>query len=108
MDDTQLKSHLKSLGMGCFVQYYYRFSNWSLSNQEIAQILQDEMGYKERASSSRTSTARSIIKAGRAIDALDIISRSNAAPQVRVMAAEIADSLRRGRRTWYKVKGLAP
>ncbi len=90
-----MRSHLKSLGMGCFVNYFEKFRDLSISNQEVAEILQEEMGYKVPASHSRTSTARSIIKAGRAIDALDLIAGSNAAPTVRDRAARIATSLRR-------------
>ena len=80
MEDWQLERYLNSVGKRCFATYFNRFSDWSLSNKDIAETLRDEMGYTWKACNSRTGHARMIIRSGRAIDALDIIIRSNAAP----------------------------
>lgn len=93
MEDWKLARYVNSVGKECFVTYFNWFSDWSLSNQEIAQILREERGYTWNACNSRISTSRSIIKAGRAIDALDIISGSNADVRTRERATEIADAL---------------
>ena len=97
MNDSQLERRLNSVGKGCFVDYFHRFSDWSLTNQDVAEILQEEMSYMEKASLTRASGARSIIKAGRAIDALEIISGSKAKSRIRERAAELANELRHGR-----------
>ena len=99
MNDAQLERRLNSVGKGCFVDYFHRFSDWSLTNQDISEILQEEMGYMEKASLTRVSGALRIIKAGRAIDALEIVRGSRAEARIRERAAEIADNLRRERRT---------
>ena len=80
MDDAQLKRYLQSVGMECFVTYYRRFADYSLSNEDVAAILVNEMKYASKASRARVSTARSIIKAGLARDALIIISKSVRVP----------------------------
>ena len=98
MTDSQLERTLNSAGKGCFVKYFQQFIDGSLSNTDVAEKMQEEEGYTWKACNSRTSHARSIIKAGRAIDALDMIKGSKAETRVRERAAEIADSLRGSRR----------
>ena len=80
MDDAQLKRYLQSVGMECFVTYYRRFADFSRSNEEVAAVIKSEMDYTDKSCKSRTSHARSIIKAGRARDALIIISKSVRVP----------------------------
>ena len=76
MDDQQLNSTLNSIGKKCFVTYFCKFDDTSLSIEDVAEILVRNKGYKEKASPTRVSNARRIIKAGRAKDALMIISAS--------------------------------
>ena len=96
MTNQQLEHNLNSVGKGCFVKYFQQFIDSSLSNTDVAEKMQEEEGYTWKACNSRTSHARSIIKSGRAMDALDIIRGSNAETRVRERAVEIADSLRSG------------
>ena len=96
MTNQQLERNLNSVGKGCFVKYFRQFIDSSLSNTDVAEKMQEEEGYTWKACNSRTSHARSIIKSGRAMDALDIIKGSNAETRVRERAVEIADSLRSG------------
>lgn len=63
--------------MSFFDQFYDR----SMSNEDVAARLQKERRYTYRACQSRTSHARSIIKAGRAVDALEMV-RLSTSPQV--------------------------
>ena len=95
MDDCQLKQHLKSIGKECFVTYFKQFSNPQLTNRDIAKLMGKERNYAWEASQSRTSGARSIIKAGRAKDALEIIRDSKGVidQRIRDKAARLADLL---------------
>lgn len=97
LEDWKLARYLNSVGKECFVTYFNRFSDWSLSNQEIAELLREERGYTWNACNSRTITSRSFIRAGRAIDALEIVSGSNADVRTREKAAELAKALRQRR-----------
>ncbi len=76
MDDQQLDRNLRSIGKECFVAFFEQFCDSSLSNADIAAQIREERGYTDKACLSRTSHARSIIKAGRAIDALDMVCQS--------------------------------
>lgn len=76
MNDVQLERNLRSIGKECFVTYFWRFHNLSVPNQEVALQLQEERGHTWNACQSRTSTARSIIGAGRAKHAMMSISES--------------------------------
>ena len=95
MNDVQLDRNLRSIGKECFVTYFWRFHNLSVPNREIALQIQEERGYTWNACQNRTSAARSIIKAGRAKDAMIIISKSERlAHRTRKEAREIASRLR--------------
>ena len=99
MNDQQLDRNLRSIGKECFVTFFNEFYDCSLSNEDVAIQIKEERGhYTEKSCQSRTSHARSIIKAGRALDALDMI-RSSASSQVKAhtkeRAAEIAAYLRK-------------
>ena len=93
MNDSQLKRYLNSVGKKCFVKYFDQFHDQSLANREVAEILQDEMGYTWKACNSRTGHARMIIRAGRAPDALELVCNSRADADVRARAALIAQVL---------------
>ena len=94
MNDVQLDRNLRSIGKECFVTYFWTFHNLSVPNQEVALQLQEERGYTWKACQSRTSSARSVIRAGRAKDAMNIISKSERLEhRIRKEALEIASSL---------------
>ena len=76
MDDYQLDRNLRSVGKECFVAYFEKFCDESLDNQAVAALIQKERGYTWKACMSRTSHAKSIIRTGRAKDALEIIKDS--------------------------------
>ena len=94
MNDDLLKRSLQSIGKECFVTYFPLFSSESLSNADIAGIIYEERAYKYNSCRSRTSTARRIIRAGRAMDALQLVSRSEGVPfTIREEAGRIATQL---------------
>ena len=95
MDDYQLDRNLRSIGKECFIAYFNQFSNPQLTNQEIAELMKKERGYTSKACQSRTSHARSIIRAGRAKDAMEIIRDSERVrdQRIRDRAARLADLL---------------
>ncbi len=76
MNDQQLDRTLRSIGKKCFVTYFCKFDDTSLSIEDVAEILMRDRRYKEKASPTRVSNARRIIREGRAKDALMIISAS--------------------------------
>lgn len=74
MDDKYLKRKLTNVGRRVFVEYFREFSDESLSNQEVADLLPYDYTLKSRL--SRTSHARAIIRQGLAKDALALIAQS--------------------------------
>ena len=72
MNDTQLERRINSIGKRCFVEYFEHFADESISRSVLIELMYS----KEKWSTcgNRISSARSIIKAGRARDALQIIS----------------------------------
>ena len=74
MNDQQLKRRLQSVGKEVFVTYFCEFADPSI---DAAVILKRDRCYTEGSCKSRTNHARGIIKAGRAKDALTIISQSS-------------------------------
>ena len=90
MDDKKVERNLRSVGKECFVTYFELFKG-PLSNQAVAERLREECGYTWNACQSRTSTSRSIIRAGRAKDALGNVRDSERVPQrIRDKAARLA------------------
>lgn len=73
MSDQQLHRNLQSIGKECFVTFFEEFWDLTLSNEDVAEKIGKRRGYTEKSCRSRTSHARSIIKAGRAKDALNVI-----------------------------------
>ena len=94
MDDDKLERYLLSVGKTCFVIYFEDFSG-GLPSDVVIELLMRNEGYAEKASRTRVSTARRIIKAGRAEDALRVIGKSSRVPEsIRNQAMQIAGGLR--------------
>ena len=77
MDDNQLDRNLRAVGKACFVEFYDQFNNPQLPNREVAILLEEERQCTWKSCLSRTSHARSIIREGRAKDALENIRDSD-------------------------------
>ncbi len=94
MDDDKLDRYLQSVGKRCFVNYFDDFAS-GLPSDAVVELLMKNEGYAEKATRARVSTARSIIEAGRARDALTKIGRSERVPDsVRDQAMRMASGLR--------------
>lgn len=94
MDDQQLNRNLQSVGMCCFVKYFGEFDNNALPNRAVAEILRERESYTPASCSSRVSKSRSIIRAGRARDALLMIAGSaKVCRRTAEKAKELADGL---------------
>ncbi|WP_400767254.1 hypothetical protein [Methylosinus sporium] len=74
MNDQQLARSLQTVGMACFVRYFSIFKDSSLLNADVAALIVAKEKYKERATLTRVSQARRIIREGRAVDALRMIA----------------------------------
>ena len=73
MNDQQLVRRLQSVGKEVFVTYFCEFADPYI---DVAAILKRDRCYTDGSCKNRTSHARGIINAGRAKDALTIISNS--------------------------------
>ena len=96
MNDQQLDRNLRSIGREAFVTYFKEFCDRSRSNEDIAAQIEEERGYTAKSCRSRTSHARSIIGAGRAMDALIMVSRSTSPSvpgHIKEKAAELVREL---------------
>lgn len=93
MNDKQLQTALRSMGMTCFVEYYPHLCDLSLSTDDIAQLmLDDRKGWSTII--NRVRNGRRIVKAGRVRDALMIIAGARKADeQVRQKARQYLDDL---------------
>lgn len=80
VNEQQLQRNLQSVGKECFVMYFPLFASDVLSNADAAAQLQEERPYTGKSCRSRVGHARSIIRAGRAKDALSIIGESGRIP----------------------------
>lgn len=81
MNEVQVYKRLRSMGMTCFVKYLPDFSNESLSRRDLIELLLRKESYTEGSCSARISNARSIIKAGCAKAALNLIAESDKVPK---------------------------
>lgn len=95
MTDHQLRRNLQSVGMACFVKYFDELANPSLPNRTVIQILREREPYTEKSCQSRVGHARSIIQAGRALDALLLIAAASkmdyrTAQQAKALADDLA------------------
>lgn len=80
MDDQQLEQALQKVGKECFVTYLEQFADFSIVNQDVAALIKAEKNYTDNSCQYRTSDARRIIRAGRAVDALIDIGQSDFVP----------------------------
>ena len=96
MNDQQLARKLQSVGREVFVAYFADFCDRSRSNEDIAAQIEKERSYTDTSCRSRTSHARSIIGAGRATDALAMVSCSTS-PRVPSHIKERASKIVRER-----------
>lgn len=48
MDDEKLHTYLKAIGMGCFVTYYSKFANTTISRADLIELLHTREGYTEK------------------------------------------------------------
>lgn len=92
MNEQQLVRTLNSVGKRCFVTWFRQFCDPSLSNEDVAALLEEAEQYTAKTCRNRTSGARSIIRAGRGRDALTIIARSKADARTRHEAATLLTS----------------
>lgn len=76
MNERQLERNLRSVGKECFIAFFKEFCDFQTSNEDLAAQIKSKRGYTDKACRSRTSHARTIIKAGRAADALRLVSLS--------------------------------
>lgn len=93
MNDDQLERSLRSIGKGCFVEYFCQFADQNLSNGTVIDMLMRQEGYTESGSRTRVSQARRIISAGRTEDALRNIIRSERIPNYGRIAANARELL---------------
>ena len=77
MTNEQLKRNLKSIGQTCFVKYFELFASPTIDRIEIIETLKKETDYTEKSCISRTGHSQSIIRDGRASDALKLVVSSN-------------------------------
>ncbi len=68
---------LQSVGQSCFVKYFDKFNSNNIDRSEIIETLKRETDYTDHSCESRASHARSIIKSGFAVDALNLIVNSS-------------------------------
>lgn len=94
VEEKRLVRCLNSVGKECFVKYFALFSNESMSNKEIADIIEAENEYTRKSCDSRTSHARMIIRDGDAKEALHIVSSSKRLEiKTRLKAKEIIKNI---------------
>ena len=91
MNDAQLIRALQSIGKECFVTYFQKFADPSLTNEYLRDMLHQQRGYRPSGCSTRVSRARAIIKAGRAKDALlEVANSFNVDDKIRDLARKLA------------------
>lgn len=94
MKDVQVYAKLRSMGMTCFVKYYHDFANKSLSRHDLTQMLIRREGYTPDACATRISNARTIMRAGDAKMALEMIIQADKVPKhIRDEARKLCSNL---------------
>lgn len=89
MNDEQLARSVQSIGMGCFVKYFEAFNNGNISNEDLIDALMKIEGYEETGVRTRVTQSRRIIKDGRAVEALKLVTSSNRAEDWAVSKAQL-------------------
>lgn len=96
MNDAQLRRSLQSIGKACFVRYFPQFSDNSLSNADLIELLMRQEDYLETGCITRVIQARRILANERAVDALLIVASSvRVSEGVTTEASRLARSLQR-------------
>lgn len=96
MNDEQLRRSLQSIGMACFVRYFPQFSDESMNNEDLIELLMRNENYMESGCRTRVTQARRIIASERAVDALLIVASSDRVPsEVSTAASRLALNLQR-------------
>ncbi len=96
MDYVRLARDLKSMGKGCFVEHFELFTDRRLSRAAKVAHLQAATGYTAKSCQTRVSKAETIIAAGRARSALEMIVASGRVVPAQVQRAR--ELLRGGRK----------
>lgn len=73
MNEKQLARNLQTVGKSCFVKYFDLFASESVDRTDVIEMLKSETAYSEKSCASRTSHARSIIRAGLGGEALQSV-----------------------------------
>ncbi|HUU40805.1 MAG TPA: hypothetical protein VMW42_07685 [Desulfatiglandales bacterium] len=60
--DKRTRRDLQSVGIECFIRDFHLFRDETLTNKDVAIILEEKYGYTYKACSSRTTKARRIIR----------------------------------------------
>ena len=101
MDEAQLEKYLRMIGKECFVTFFARLSDFSQTDQVVAEFIAGKLSLTYRrvvtsqnALTWRVKPARTIIRAGQSREAMLLISRSSRLPShVTQAAANIARAL---------------
>ena len=89
MNDHQLDRNLQSVGREIFIAYFSEFCDRSRSSEDVAIQIEEERCQGRR---QNIPVGRSIIRAGRATDALAMVSRSTSPrvpDHVKIRASEL-------------------
>lgn len=92
MNDKQLVRNLQSVGKRCFVSYFALFASTENNSADIVEILKSENSFTEKSCKSRTSHARSIVRAGLGKKALQIVAISRVSEETRAKITELLNS----------------
>ena len=101
MDEAQLERCLRSIGKESFVTFFPQLADFSQTDQAVAEFIACDLSRthqrvvtSQSALTWRVKPARRIIRAGQAMAAMLLISRSSKLPvHVTQVAADIAKSL---------------
>ncbi len=92
MDEAKVERYLGIIGKQTFVTYYELLADFNLPDNEIADVIASELNCTfDNAMSWRVEPARTLIRAGQARTALQMVSRSTRLPDhITQRASELA------------------
>ena len=92
MDEAKVETYLGMIGKKTFVTYYELLADFDLADNEIADVIASELDCTiDNAMSWRVKPARTLIRAGHASTALQMVSRSTRLPNhITQRASELA------------------
>ncbi len=76
MNSHQIERAIQSIGKGCFVKYFENFRDASQSNTDLVELLMRRENYTEKASMTRVTNSRNLIKSEHAKEVLLDITKS--------------------------------